>query len=184
MTSASVLKAITYVIEQAIPPIQGRKNEIFQASPQLFFFLFSNKKGSTWEIYLQCGPSMLEQSDSLYLAVKLGKPGGFPGFPIPTPLPLSSALAQFGMMQRNLISFYLQCMQSCIQKLDTSKTVKVRILYFMSVGSIGQGPLNIWTEHSNCQIHSRGDSKPLKASLIPNIFLIFFYEIIFYAYKS
>ena len=123
---------------------------------------------------------MLEQSDSLYLAVKLGKPGGFPGFPIPTPLPLSSALAQFGMMQRNLISFYLQCMQSCIQKLDTSKTVKVRILYFTSVGSIGQGPLNIWTEHSNCQIHSRGDSKPLKASLIPNIFLIFFYEIIFY----
>ena len=48
---------------------------------------------------------MLEQPDSLYLAVKLGKPGGFPGFPIPTPLPMSSALAQFGMMQRNLISF-------------------------------------------------------------------------------
>ena len=22
-----------------------------------------------------------------------------------------------------------------------------------------QGPLNIWTEHSNCQIHSREDSK-------------------------
>ena len=34
-----------------------------------------------------------------------------------------------------------------------------------------QGPLNIWTEHSNCQIHSRGDSKTLIALLIPNIFL-------------
>ena len=43
---------------------------------------------------------------------------------------------------------------------------------------IRQGPLNIWTEHSNCQIHSRGDSKTPIASLIPNIFLIF-YEIIF-----
>ena len=26
-----------------------------------------------------------------------------------------------------------------------------------------QGPLNIWTEHSNCQIHSRGDTKTLLA---------------------
>ena len=43
---------------------------------------------------------------------------------------------------------------------------------------INQGPLNTWTEHSNCQIHSRGDSKTPIASLIPNIFLIF-YEIIF-----
>ena len=42
-----------------------------------------------------------------------------------------------------------------------------------------QGPLNIWTEHSNCQIHSRGDSKILIALLIPNIFLNSFYEIIF-----
>ena len=24
-----------------------------------------------------------------------------------------------------------------------------------------QGPLNIWTEHSNCQIHRRGTQKPL-----------------------
>ena len=38
-----------------------------------------------------------------------------------------------------------------------------------------QGPLNIWKEHSNCQILSRGDSKTLKALLIPNIFLIFFW---------
>ena len=44
---------------------------------------------------------------------------------------------------------------------------------------ISQGPLNIWTEHSNCQIHNRGDSKTLIALLIPNIFLIFFFEIIF-----
>ena len=43
---------------------------------------------------------------------------------------------------------------------------------------INHGPLNTWTEHSNCQIHSRGDSKTPIASLIPNIFLIF-YEIIF-----
>ena len=41
-----------------------------------------------------------------------------------------------------------------------------------------QGPLNIWTEHSNGQIHSRGDSKNLIALLIPNIFLIFTDEII------
>ena len=26
--------------------------------------------------------------------------------------------------------------------------------------SITEGPLNIWTEHSNCQIHSRGTQKP------------------------
>ena len=47
-----------------------------------------------------------------------------------------------------------------------------------------QGLLNIWTEHSNCQIHSRGDSKILIALLIPNIFLIFFMKLFFYAYKS
>ena len=34
-----------------------------------------------------------------------------------------------------------------------------------------QEPLNIWTEHSNCRIHSRGDSKILTAWLITNIFL-------------
>ena len=39
-----------------------------------------------------------------------------------------------------------------------------------------QGPLNIWTEHSNCQIHSRGDSKTLIALLITNIFLIFLWN--------
>ena len=42
-----------------------------------------------------------------------------------------------------------------------------------------QGPLNIWTEHSNCQIHIRGDSKTLIASLIPKIFLIFFMKLFF-----
>ena len=36
-----------------------------------------------------------------------------------------------------------------------------------------QGPLNIWTEHSNCQIHSGGDSKTLTALLIPKFFLNF-----------
>ena len=46
---------------------------------------------------------------------------------------------------------------------------------FRVSSSFEQGPLNIWTEHSNCQIHSRGDSKTLIALLIPNIFLIFFY---------
>ena len=39
-----------------------------------------------------------------------------------------------------------------------------------------QGPMNIWTEHSNCHIHSRGDSKTLIALLIPNIFLIFLWN--------
>ena len=38
-------------------------------------------------------------------------------------------------------------------------------------GTVGQGPLNLWTEHSNCQIP---DLKTLIALLlIPNIFLIF-----------
>ena len=50
--------------------------------------------------------------------------------------------------------------------------------------STSQGPLNIWTEHSNCQIHSRVDSKTFIALLIPNIFLIFFMKLFFYAYKS
>ena len=36
-----------------------------------------------------------------------------------------------------------------------------------------QGPLNTWTEHSNCQIHSRGNSKTLIVLLTSNIFLIF-----------
>ena len=44
------------------------------------------------------------------------------------------------------------------------------------INILGQGPLNIWTEHSNCQIHSRGDSKTLIALLIPNIFLIFLWN--------
>ena len=39
-----------------------------------------------------------------------------------------------------------------------------------------QGPLDIWTEHSICQLHSRGDSKTLIALLIPNIFLIFLWN--------
>ena len=39
--------------------------------------------------------------------------------------------------------------------------------------AITQGPLNIWTEHSNCQIHSRGNSKTLIVLLTSNIFLIF-----------
>ena len=39
--------------------------------------------------------------------------------------------------------------------------------------------MNIWTEHSNCQVHIRGDPKTLEGLQIPNIFLNFFYEIIF-----
>ena len=38
-----------------------------------------------------------------------------------------------------------------------------------------QGPLNIWTEHSNCQT-SRRDSKTLIALMIPNILLIFLWN--------
>ena len=49
---------------------------------------------------------------------------------------------------------------------------------------INHGPLNTWTEHSNCQIHSRGDSKTLIVSLIPHIFLILLMKLFFYAYKS
>ena len=53
--------------------------------------------------------------------------------------------------------------------------------FFFGLAQVSQpkGPLSIWTEHSNCQIHSRGDSKTLIALLRPNIFLNFFYEIIF-----
>ena len=49
---------------------------------------------------------------------------------------------------------------------------------------VSQGPLYIWTEHSNCQIHSMGVSKTPISLLIPNIFLIFFVKILLNAYKS
>ena len=62
---------------------------------------------------------MLEQPDSLYLAVKFVSLESLQGFPIPTPLLLSSALAQFGMMQRNLISFQLQCMHAAYLHRET-----------------------------------------------------------------
>ena len=42
-----------------------------------------------------------------------------------------------------------------------------------------QGPLNIWKEHSNCQIHSRGDSENPYSFTDTQYFLDFFYEIIF-----
>ena len=60
-------------------------------------------------------------------------------------------------------------------KFPTSNRTKETIL---QQSNTAQGPLNIWTEHSNCQIHSRGDSKNLIALLIPNIFLIFTDEIV------
>ena len=56
--------------------------------------------------------------------------------------------------------------------------------YPSDISSLNQGPLNIWTEHSNCQIHNRRDSKNLAALLIPNIFLNFFMKLFFYAYKN
>ena len=64
------------------------------------------------------------------------------------------------------------------------KLACVSFLVSACLCQLTQGPLNIWTEHSNCQIHSRGDSKTLIALLIPNIFLIFFMKLFFYAYKS
>ena len=66
-----------------------------------------------------------------------------------------------------------------------SYSIQVRDASFLfSALLIKQGPLNIWTEHSNCQIHSRGDSKTLIALLIPIIFLILLIKVCFYAYKS
>ena len=53
-----------------------------------------------------------------------------------------------------------------------------------ALDSFMQGPLKIWTEHSNCQIHSRGDSKTLIALLIPNIFLIFLGNYFFMRIKA
>ena len=41
---------------------------------------------------------------------------------------------------------------------------------------VRQGPLNTWTVHINCQIHSRGDSNDLIALLVINIFLIFLWN--------
>ena len=46
--------------------------------------------------------------------------------------------------------------------------------FYSIENKIRQGPLNIWTEHSDCQIHRRGDSKTSIALLIPNSFLIFY----------
>ena len=66
------------------------------------------------------------------------------------------------------------------EKMAVKKKKQIRVI----VSTIMQGPLNIWTEHSNCQIHSRGDSKTLIALLMPNIFLIFFMKLFFYTYKS
>ena len=54
-----------------------------------------------------------------------------------------------------------------------SQTKFSQQIKFSLTNELNQGPLNIWTEHSNCQIHSRGDLKNLVALLIPNIFLIF-----------
>jgi hypothetical protein len=42
-----------------------------------------------------------------------------------------------------------------------------------------QGPLNIWPEHSNCQIHSRGGLKNPYSFTDTQYFLYFFNEIIF-----
>ena len=54
------------------------------------------------------------------------------------------------------------------------KTQSCNLRHRQTHCDFAQGPLNIWIEHSNCQIHRRGDSKALTALLIPNIFLIFF----------
>ena len=48
-----------------------------------------------------------------------------------------------------------------------------------SGGHIVQGPLNIWTEHSNCQIHSRGGLKNPYSFTDTQYFLDLFYQIIF-----
>ena len=41
-------------------------------------------------------------------------------------------------------------------------------------GPSSQGPLNIWTEHSNCQIHSRGGLKNPYSFTDTQYFLDFF----------
>ena len=64
----------------------------------------------------------------------------------------------------------------------TSKSGSSVLLFIFSAkdktNKINQGPLNIWKEHSNCQIHSRGDSKTLIA------LLDFLMKSFFYSYKS
>ena len=53
------------------------------------------------------------------------------------------------------------------------------------IPKLKQGPLNIWTEHSNCQVHSRVDSKTLTYSFTDTqYFLDFFMKLFSYAYKS
>ena len=43
-------------------------------------------------------------------------------------------------------------------------------LTLLTKARLKQGPLKIWTEHSNCQLQGRGDSKPPITLLIPNPF--------------
>jgi hypothetical protein len=65
---------------------------------------------------------------------------------------------------------------------DTNNCPFCEIIWFQS--SLDQGPLNIWTEHSNYQIHSRGDSKTLIVYKYPIFSWFFFVKLFFYAYKS
>ena len=41
-----------------------------------------------------------------------------------------------------------------------SQTKFSQQIKFSLTNELNQGPLNIWTEHSNCQIHSRGLKNP------------------------
>ena len=84
------------------------------------------------------------------------------------------------------IFFSFSCLLSCTQarwKAWVYDVIKMAICVTL-ITILSQGPLNIWTEHSNCQIHSRGNLKTLIALLIPNIFLIYIIKVFFYAYKS
>ena len=64
---------------------------------------------------------------------------------------LSAALISFQCFLKSLWNYIL---------LDI-KTFVLVLEFKMWHCGINQGPLNIWTEHSNCQIHSRGAQKPL-----------------------
>ena len=71
-------------------------------------------------------------------------------------------------------SWYLP---SSLQDLNPSKKS-------IQIGKVVQAPLNIWTEHSNCQIHSRGGLKNPYSFTDTQYFLDFFMKLFFCAYKS
>ena len=74
---------------------------------------------------------------------------------------------EFGPIRDSVFS--LSCVRSLWRK----------VMPLIELTDLTQGPLNIWTEHSNCQIHSWGWLKNPFSFTDTQYFLDFNYEIIF-----